>query len=294
MRYLVIFLAFLTTGCIDTLPNADLIVINTTVITMDSTNARAEALAVAGDTILAVGTTTDIQRYASDQTEIVDATGKTVVPGFNDAHIHPRPLYPDSSVYATVDLGPNSVSDMDDLIDALHWKAGLVPEGQWIMGINYQDTKLGRHPTRLDLDQASTVHPIGIRHSSGHLAVYNSFALEKAQINAQTPDPAGGAFDRDPAGNPNGITRETAMVRVIHQSGISLPTATAEEDAEALIRRLELYASNGITSVQDAGARHGKDGYLGIGAHEGASRTCVCDDVTPRPQIPEQTDGRRA
>ena len=253
MRYLIVLLLFITASCANS-QKADLIVINANIITMDSSNTRAEALAVAGDRVLAVGTSADIQRYAGNETEVIDAEGKTVVPGFNDAHIHPRPLYPDSSIYATVDLGPAHTPTMDDLVEALARKAALVPEGQWIMGINYQDTKLGRHPTREDLDRASTAHPIGIRHSSAHLAVYNSFAMDAAQLTADTENPAGGQFDRDEAGWPNGITRETAMAIVIQKSGISLPTASIEEQADGLIRRLERYASNGITSVQDAGA----------------------------------------
>ena len=253
MRYTFLLLILLA-GCANPDPAADLVITDANIITMDPDNPRAEAVAVLGDTIMAVGTSTDIKKLAGRNTHIISANEISITPGFNDAHIHPRPLYPDSSIYAALDLGPNAVSTIDELVERLQWKSDYVPEGQWIMGLNYQDTKLGRHPTREDLDRASTDHPIGIRHSSAHLAVYNSKALEMANIDANTADPAGGQFDRDASGNPNGITRETAMAIVLAKSGTPLPTPSIEEQADGLIRRLELYASNGITSVQDAGA----------------------------------------
>ena len=248
-------LILLLSACVsEQIPYADLVVTNATIITVDSLQPYAEALAIKDGRILAIGSAEEVAILTGPQSRQIDAAGKTLIPGFNDAHIHPRPLYPDSSIFATVDLGPGHVSTIEELIEKLRWKASITPEGSWISGINYQDTKLGRHPTRLDLDQASTRHPIRIRHSSGHLAVYNSFALNAAGITPATPDPAGGQFDRAITGIPNGITRETAMAIVVHESGIEIPRPSIEEQAEGLISRLQRYANHGITSVQDAGA----------------------------------------
>jgi hypothetical protein len=134
----------------------------------------------------------------------------TVTPGFNDVHLHPVGVYDESSPYYTPWLGPERVHNMDVLIAALKVKADRTPPGQLVSGSRYQDTKLGRHPNRYDLDKASTQHPIMISHSSGHIVVLNSYVLEKSSVTKDTKDPPGGSFDRDPDGTPNGVIRESA------------------------------------------------------------------------------------
>ena len=152
-RHLVAWAVFLAVGACQSGPDirADLVVLNANVITVDSTRPRAEAFAVLGDEFIAVGSTSEIRRWVGESTTVIDGEGRTITPGFIDAHMHPRPTYPESSPLATVDLRPASVTSMADVIDALAAKAALVPEGQWIRGLRYEDTKLGRHPTRADL-----------------------------------------------------------------------------------------------------------------------------------------------
>lgn len=173
-------------------PPADLVVLDARVITVDAKRPRAEAFAVSKGRFIAVGKTTKIKRLTGPKTTIIDAGGKTVTPGFNDAHIHPGPLYPASSPLASVDCRPSAVKTMGKLIAALKKKAKITRKGRWVRGSRYQETKLGRHPTRWDLDKASTDHPIRISHSSGHLSVFNSHALKLAGITKDTPDPSGG------------------------------------------------------------------------------------------------------
>ena len=230
---------------------ADLVVLNGTVITVDDTGSRAEAFAVRGDKFIAVGPTSEIRRWVGESTKVIDAEGHTITPGFIDAHMHPRPTYPEASPLATVDLRPAGVGSMADLIDALAAKAALVPEGQWIRGVRYEDTKLGRHPTGADLDLASNRHPIYITHSSGHLGVANSFVLRAAGITRDTPDPLGGAFDRADDGAPNGVCRELAC-RVLRQAVPEAPI-TKEDEVEGIQRTLRQFAATGITTVVDAG-----------------------------------------
>jgi len=239
---------------------ADLVVLNANVITVDRTRPRAEAFAILGDEFIAVGSTSEIRRWVDESTTVIDAGGRTVTPGFIDAHMHPRPTYPESSPLATVDLRPASVASMADLIDALAAKAALVPEGQWIRGVRYEDTKLGRHPTRADLDQASSRHPIYITHSSGHLGVANSFVLRAAGITRNTPDPPGGAFDREDDGAPNGVCREGAC-RVLRQAVRETPV-TRQDEVEAIQRTLRQFSRAGITTVVDAGGTPEKLGLF--------------------------------
>jgi len=144
--------------------SADLVVLNGNVITVGDENPRAEAFAIKGEIIVAVGTDSEIQPLVGKDTNVLDVQGKTVTPGFIDAHLHPRPIYPLTHRLGTVDLSPASVKTMDDLINALREKAKITPKGHWVRGSRYQDTKLGRHPTRWDLDKASTEHPIRIGH----------------------------------------------------------------------------------------------------------------------------------
>ena len=268
-RHWVACIVCLTLGACQAGPNirADLVVLNANVITVDSTRPRAEAFAVLGDEFIAVGSTSEIRRWVGESTTVIDAEGSTVTPGFIDAHMHPRPTYPESSPLATVDLRPASVTSMADVIDALAAKAALVPEGQWIRGLRYEDTKLGRHPTRADLDQASSRHPIYITHSSGHLGVANSFVLRAAGITRGTPDPPGGAFDRGEDGVPNGVCREVAC-GVLRRAVPETPI-TRKDEVEGIQRTLRQFAKTGITTVVDAGGSPEKLGLFREGMGSG-------------------------
>jgi len=268
-RHWVAWAVFLAVGACQSGPDirADLVVLNANVITVDSTRPRAEAFAVLGDEFIAVGSTSEIRRWVGESTTVIDAEGSTVTPGFIDAHMHPRPTYPESSPLATVDLRPASVTSMADVIDALAAKAALVPEGQWIRGLRYEDTKLGRHPTRADLDQASSRHPIYITHSSGHLGVANSFVLRAAGITRGTPDPPGGAFDRGEDGVPNGVCREVAC-GVLRRAVPETPI-TRKDEVEGIQRTLRQFAKTGITTVVDAGGSPEKLGLFREGMGSG-------------------------
>ncbi|QDV75214.1 amidohydrolase family protein [Botrimarina mediterranea] len=231
---------------------ADLVIVNARVITMDEETPPAEAIAIKDGRITAVGADEAIREHLVDDTEVLDAQGRVVLPGFIDAHIHPSPTFDELSPYGVVACGPEAVSSIDELIERLRRKAEHTPSGEWVRGRGYQDTKLGRHPTRLDLDQASTAHPIYIVHSSGHVAVANSYALSIAGITRETADPPGGAFDRDSDGEPNGVLRESAKGR-ISDSGPEPPEPSLSEWIEGMRRTFARYNRVGITSIHDAG-----------------------------------------
>jgi predicted amidohydrolase YtcJ len=232
--------------------HADLVVVNANVITVDHEDRRAEAFAVKNDKFIAVGTNSQIRKLLGEDTIVLDARGKTVVPGFVDAHLHPGPVYPAHSRLGKVDLSPASVKTMAELVNALRVKAKTTPKGRWVFGSRYQDTKLGRHPTREDLDKVSTEHPISIRHSSGHVSVVNSLALKNARITKDTPDPPGGGFDRDENGVPNGVCREGAG-GLARRGSPPPPSATREEKLEGYRLCFRNYLSKGITGIGDAG-----------------------------------------
>ncbi len=231
---------------------ADLAVTNANVLTMRSLDDRAQAFAIHQGRFVAVGALEEVEPWIGPETQTIDAEGGVIVPGFIDAHMHPRPIYPELSRLGSVDLRPSSVSSIEDLIARLRQKAEVTPSGEWIYGQRYEDTKLGRHPTREDLDRASTEHPIFIGHSSGHLGVVNSIALDLAAIGIDSSDPPGGAFDRNDQGAPNGICRESAM-QIVRAAGPQPEPATRDESTRGMRRCLEQFLAKGLTSVVDAG-----------------------------------------
>jgi predicted amidohydrolase YtcJ len=229
---------------------AELVIRNANVLTVDAANSRATALGVAEGKLLAVGSDDDVKRHIGEKTRVVDLKGKTVTPGFIDAHCHPSPLYPEDRLWAPVDLF--STKTIDDLVEALKKKAAKTPKGQTVVGSRYRDTLLGRHPTRQDLDKVSTEHPVIISHSSGHLRACNSFALKLAKLDKDALDPTGGEFERDAKGELTGILKESAASRVTR----SLPAAPEPPEAEVLEgyrRRFKEYFKKGITSIHVAG-----------------------------------------
>ena len=233
-------------------PAADLIVINANVITVDPARPAAQAFAVSQGRFTAVGTNAEIRRLATGTTRILDLQGKTITPGFNDTHVHPTARYPESSPYFTPWLGADRVPNLDELVATLKRKAAVTPPGELISGIGYDDIRLGRHPTRADLDRVSTVHPILIRHSSGHVSAANSLTLQSSGISRQTPDPPGGSLDRDAQGEPTGVLRETAR-NLLKLRGATSDAPFADQ-VGAYLRGFQDYAARGVTSENVAGA----------------------------------------
>jgi predicted amidohydrolase YtcJ len=231
---------------------ADAIYINGNVITVDPSKPYAEAFAVTNRRFSAVGNTAEIRRLATPETKIVDLKGMAVTPGFNDVHLHPTGVYDEDSPYYTPWLGPEKVHNMDELIAALKAKAAKTPPGEMVSGTRYQDSKLGRHPNRHDLDQASTEHPIRISHASGHIIVVNTYVLQASGITKDTPDPAGGSFDRDADGTPNGVIRESAR-RLLTGLKADEPRVPWDDQVQGYLRCFRYYAERGITSAGIAG-----------------------------------------
>ena len=235
-------------GCSNQTPDA--IYVNGVVMTVDPDQPYAEAFAVANGRFIAVGTNDEIRRLARRSTKVVDLNGMTVTPGFNDTHLHPLAVWTKESPHYVPWLGPESVQTMDELVATLKAVADRRAPGMMVRGVRYQDPIIGRHPTRHDLDKASTQHPIRITHSSGHVTVVNSYVLEASGITRNTPNPAGGSFDRDRDGTPNGIVRgaATRMLKTFEEA-----RPTFDERVEAFMLCFENYARVGITSVGIAG-----------------------------------------
>ena len=223
---------------------ADQIVVNGLVLTQDDAMPNATAFAVKGGRFIAVGSDADIRNLAAAGTEVVDAGGATVVPGFIDAHSHPSGAGLNALKNVNTNLG--SVARIQE---ALRERAGQTPPGEWIVGYMYDDTKQeeGRPVNRLDLDAVSTDHPIVVGHRGGHTGVYNSKAFEVAGVTVNTPDPFGGHFYRE-NGELTGKVAERA------RRAFSVPSGSTREDRSAAVSLIcQEMNSTGLTSVHQAG-----------------------------------------
>ena len=225
----------------------DYVVINARVFTSDPENPSAEAFAVKGDSFLSVGSSADIRALAGSSTEIVDAEGMFVTPGFIDAHSHPSGAGVNELVQVNADLRSAS-----DIAAALQERAGSTPAGQWIQAFKYDDTKLseGRPLNRDDIDALVPDHPVVVRHRGGHTSVYNSMAMGLAGVTSETQDPPGGRFYRDENGRLTGLVAGGA--RAVFSELIP-SDSTREQRRDGVMLISELMTQAGLTSVHQTG-----------------------------------------
>lgn len=241
----------------------DLIVHNARVYTSDPAQPRAEAFAVTRGQFVAVGSSSDVRNLAGPNTEVVDAGGRTVTPGFIDAHCHP------SGVNELYGVNTN-LRRVTEIQEAIRQKAQQTPPGYWVEGFMFDDTKLDDGPLhRRHLDEATRDHPVVVRHRGGHTSFYNSKAFELAGVTRETPDPDRGRFFRDETGEHNG--RVGSQARDVFASVGLQERFTPEEQrdrARAGMRHISaLLTASGLTTVHDAGA-----GRERIQAYEDAYR----------------------
>ena len=230
----------------------DLAIVNAYVLTMDSSQPRAQAVAVIQDRILAVGQNEDIRRLAGPDTQVIDGQGLTLLPGLVDSHCHFLSL---ARTTQELDCRPDKVSSIGAITHRVFEWARIVPPGEWVRCFGYDDLALdeSRHPTRHDLDEISPKHPVRLDHRSGHATVLNSLGLQMAGIDAETPDPDGGVIERGSNGEPTGVLFEmSAFLSQRVDSGRS--RAKMQRGVTAANRLLLSY---GITSLQDAGPENG-------------------------------------
>ncbi len=186
----------------------DLALVNGNVYTVDDRRPQAQAFAVRDGRFVAVGSNAEINKLISGGTQVIDADGMTVVPGFIDAHTHPAEA--GVSELLVVNCDRRTIAEIKE---AIRQRAGKTPAGEWVFGFKYDDTKLKdeRPLTRADLDEAAPQHPVRVTHRGGHTAIVNSRRLERAGITRDTPDPEGGKFGRDAQGELTGFVAERAL-----------------------------------------------------------------------------------
>ncbi len=225
---------------------------NANVLTVDSKNSVASAVAILDGKIVKVGTDAEVLALADDKTEKIDLGKKTLIPGFCDPHGH---FFWDSQNLATaVDLNSPPIGKskvLEDCFKILKDKAAQTPKGGWVMGIGFDDTTIGekRFMVRQELDALSADHPMIVMHISGHLVVANTKALELMGYTKDTPDPQGGVIRREADGKtPNGVLEEGAIFNLYSV----IPHLSIDEFKKAIVENSKKHASMGITSTVEA------------------------------------------
>jgi len=231
---------------------ADLVIINGKVLTIDKDNPMAEAIAVRGEKIIEVGTTRMISRLIdNDLTKVIDAGGRFVIPGFNDAHVHFGPLDPDyielryttdPSVITEKVKAQVARSKPGEAIRGGHWEHEMFIDRKW--------------PSKELIDAVSPDNPVILSRADGHSVLVNSYVLKQSGITKSTPDPFGGEIQKDPVtGEPTGILKETAENLI--RTGASKTQRTPEEEAErtwqGYLLAMKEARELGVTSIQVPG-----------------------------------------
>jgi len=224
-------------------PAADLIITNAKIWTVDKSLPRAQAVAVLGERIVAVGSSTDVDAWRGPHTLVIDAEGKLLLPGFNDAHVH---FVSGGQQLTNVQL--NDATTPQEFARRIGERAKITPKGEWIVGGNWDETKWNPEqiPTKELIDPLTLDTPVFVSRYDGHMGLANSVALRLAGITATTPDPPGGTIVRDAQGNPTGALKDAATDYIDKV----IPPLTHDQRLKIVKRALAYAASVGVTSVQ--------------------------------------------
>ena len=224
-------------------PAADLIVVNAKVWTVDTNRPQAQAVAVLGERIVAVGTNAEVDAWRGPHTTVIDAAGKLLMPGFNDAHVH---FVSGGLQLESVQL--NDVTSREEFVRRIAEQAKKTPKGEWILNGDWDETKWpgATLPTKEWIDPVTVNNPVFVSRYDGHSSLANSAALKLAGVTARTPDPPGGTIVRDAQGNPTGDLKDAATALVERV----IPPLSHEQRLRAVKGALRLAASVGVTSVQ--------------------------------------------
>jgi predicted amidohydrolase YtcJ len=226
---------------------ADMVLINGAVLTVDRTDSVAQAVAITGGRIAAVGTTAQIKAMAGPNTEVIDLRGRAVTPGLIDTHVH----FSAAAALFTVDLGDADVKSIEEVKKRVAAQVAKLKPGEWVRGGGWDEGKYTerRYITAADLDAVAPNNPVWLRHTTGHYGVANSYAMKIAEIRATTADPPAGTIDRDAKGAPTGVFKESAMGLVSRH----VPPLSRDQEKQGIAQIVREFNREGMTGAKDPG-----------------------------------------
>ena len=237
--------------CFSFLPRAqtpaDLVLVNGAVLTVDRTDTVAQAVAISGGTITAVGTTAQIKAMAGPKTEVIDLRGRAVTPGLIDTHVH----FSAAASLFTVDLGDAEVKSIEEVKKRIAAQVATLKPGEWVRGRGWDEGKYAekRYITAADLDAVAPNNPVWLTHTTGHYGVGNTYAMKIAEIRPATPDPPAGTIDRDSNGAATGVFKESAMGLVSRH----VPPLSRDQEKQGIAGIVRRFNREGMTGAKDPG-----------------------------------------
>ena len=224
---------------------ADLVLVNGTVLTVDATDSVAQAVAIAGGKIAAVGSNDAIRARVGPSTQVVDLRGRTATPGLIDTHVH------FSEVDALFAVELSEAASIADVLAKVREQVAKSKPGEWVRGRGWDEGKFAerRYVTAADLDTVAPNNPVWLVQTTGHYGVANSYALKMSEVTAATPAPPAGTIDKDANNNPSGVMKESAMGLVSR----NVPPFTRDQQRAGIVRIIEDFNKEGMTGAKDPG-----------------------------------------
>jgi predicted amidohydrolase YtcJ len=226
---------------------ADLVLINGKILSVDSNDSIAHAIAIRSGKIIAVGPTTDIQKHLGTGTRVIDLKGLTATPGLIDTHGH----FAEGGVTELYDLELSDVTSIDDVVRRVKDTVAHLKPGEWLLGAGWDEGKLAeqRYIYASDLDQVTPNNPVWLMHTTGHYAAANSYAMKLAHITSETKNPPAGTIDRNAQGLPTGVLKESAMDLIAPL----IPPPSPEQERSAILHMIDGLHHEGMTAIKEAG-----------------------------------------
>jgi predicted amidohydrolase YtcJ len=229
-------------------PNADLILIHGHILTADSSDSVAQAIAIRHGIIVKVGTDAEVLEFAGNVPgmRIIDLHGHTATPGLIDTHAH----IAEGGVEELYGVKLSEATSVAEIVARVKAKIALVKPGEWVTGSGWDEGKLAeqRYVTAADLDAVAPNNPVWLMHTTGHYGVANSFALKLAHITGATAEPTAGTIDRDASGNPTGVLKEDSAMEPVTRL---IPPTTPEQMRQGILYIQKVLHSEGMTAVKD-------------------------------------------
>jgi len=257
--YAAVIVLLVAASCNSSTQTSDMIITNARIWTGNADQPFAEAMAVSGDTIVAIGSNREVMKY-KESGAVIDLGGWFVAPGFIDSHVH---LLQGGSNLASVQL--RDASTPEEFIKRIKEYAATQKPGTWILGGDWDGMGWESLPSRSWIDSVTRDHPVFVSRLDGHMALANSLAMKLAGIDRKVKDIAGGTIGKDVRGEPTGIFKDNAMDLI----SVKIPEQSAEEVDRALVAAMKYLASNGVTSVHAVDAAAYADGLDRVRASGG-------------------------